>query len=310
LPPVIIAFCILLYHDLPESDELTPRIACGILPSQMTQDYLTRLLTTYWFAPPVALWRAVELRVAAEERYEHPLLDLGCGDGLIAQALFETEGYVDVGFDPWAEQLRRAARSGAYRHLDLADGHRLPYTDGIFATIFSNSVLEHIPKVQPVLREASRVLWPGGRFIFTVPSDAFRRLLDGYARRMAAGDAPGAEAYAAAVDARLEHHHYHTPEEWRDLLAAARMTLVKARYYIPEKVERLWDRMNVRYGIGKQRTAWGSLVSPRLRRLGYQALLRRIVVHRLSRHWRPYYEMDVLPGEKGGGLLVVAQKEK
>jgi SAM-dependent methyltransferase len=276
----------------------------------MTQDYLTRLLTTYWFAPPVALWRAVELRVAAKEQYEHPLLDLGCGDGLIAQVLFGTEGYVDVGFDPWAKQLCRAAQSSAYRHLDLADGRRLPYADGAFATIFSNSVLEHIPEVQPVLHEAGRVLKPDGRFICTVPSDAFRRLLDGYARRMAAGDAPGAEAYAAAVDARLEHHHYHTPGEWRDLLAAAGMTLVKARYYIPEKVERLWDRMNIRYGIGKQRTAWGLLVSPRLRRLGYQALLRRIVVHRLSRRWRSYYEMDVLPGEKGGGLLVVAQKEK
>jgi SAM-dependent methyltransferase len=200
LPPFIIAFCALLYHDLPESGELTPRIACGILPSQMTQDYLTRLLTTYWFAPPVALWRAVELRVAAKEQYEHPLLDLGCGDGLIAQVLFGTEGYVDVGFDPWAKQLCRAAQSSAYRHLDLADGRRLPYADGAFATIFSNSVLEHIPEVQPVLHEAGRVLKPDGRFICTVPSDAFRRLLDGYARRMAAGDAPGAEAYAAAVD--------------------------------------------------------------------------------------------------------------
>jgi len=275
----------------------------------MTRDYLTELLTTYWFAPPVALWRAVELRVAAEEQYERPLLDLGCGDGLIAQALFGTESHVDVGFDPWAEQLRRAARSNVYRHLDLADGHRLPYADGTFATIFSNSVLEHIPEVQPVLREAGRVLRSGGRFIFTVPSDAFRRLLDGYARRMAAGDASGAEAYAAAVDAQLEHHHYHTPEEWRDLLAAAGMTLVKARYYIPENVERLWDRMNVRYGIGQRRTVWGLLVSPRLRRLGYQTLLRRVVVRRLSRRWRPYYEMDVPPGERGGGLLVVAQRD-
>ncbi len=275
----------------------------------MTRDYLTELLTTYWFAPPVALWRAVELRVAAEEQYERPLLDLGCGDGLIAQVLFGTEGYVDVGFDPWAEQLRRAARSGAYRHLDLANGHRLPYADGVFATIFSNSVLEHIPEVQPVLHEAGRVLQPGGRLIFTVPSDAFRCLLDGYARRIAAGDAPGAEAYAAAVDAQLEHHHYHTPAEWSDLLAAAGMTMVKARYYIPEKVERLWDRMNVRYGIGQQRTAWGLLVSPRLRSLGYHAILRRIIVHRLSRRWRSYYEMDILPGEKGGGLLIVAQRE-
>jgi SAM-dependent methyltransferase len=277
----------------------------------MTRDYLTDLLSAYWFAPPVALWRAVELRVAAEEWYERPLLDLGCGDGLIGRVLFGTEGCVDVGLDPWMDQLRQAARSGAYRHVDLADGHHLPYPDGAFATVFSNSVLEHIPGVGTVVREVGRVLKPGGRFILTVPSDVFRTLLDGYVRRMEAGDVEGAGAYAATVDARLEHHHYHTPDEWQRLLAAAGMTLEKARYYIPEQVERLWDRVNGRYGvysIGQRRTAWGLLVSPRLRPLGYQALLRRVVVRRLSRRWRPYYEMDVPPGERGGGLLIVARK--
>jgi SAM-dependent methyltransferase len=276
--------------------------------SEMTQDYLTELLMAYWFAPPVALWRAIELRVAAEERYKRPLLDLGCGDGLVGQAAFGKEGYVDVGVDPWLEQLNRAARSGVYRHVDLANGHHLPYSDGSFATVFSNSVLEHIHNVGSVLRETGRVLKPGGRFIFTVPSDVFRYLLDGYARRLEAGDVQGAEAYAAAVDARLEHRHYHTPTEWQHLLAAAGMTLVKARYYVPEEVERLWDRMNARYGIGQRRTAWGLLVSPRLRPLGYQALLRNAVVRSLSRRWRPYYEMDVPPGGKGGGLLLVARR--
>ena len=306
----------------------------------MTRDYLTELLTTYWFAPPVALWRAVELRVAAEERYERPLLDLGCGDGLIAQVLFGIENPVDVGFDPWLEQLRQAAQSGVYRHVDLADGHRLPYADGAFATVFSNSVLEHIPDVEPVVREVGRVLrcpeprpeprpepvegpvegpaactepsrsegQPGGHFIFTVPSDAFRSLLDGYIRAMEAGNVEKAERYAAGVDVWLEHHHYHTPEEWGDLLTAAGMRLVKARYYIPEEVERLWDRMNDRYGVGRPRSAWGTLVSPRLRPLGYQPLLRHFIVRTLSRRWRPYYEMDVPPGEKGGGLLVVARR--
>ena len=284
----------------------------------MKRDYLTELLTTYWFAPPVALWRAVELRVAAEEQYARPLLDLGCGDGLIGQALFGTGKQVDVGLDPWEDQLRRAARSGVYRHVGLADGHRLPYASGAFATVFSNSVLEHIPDVEPVVREVGRVLRcpepaegkPGGHFVFTVPSDAFHSLLDGYIQAMEAGNVEEAERYAAGVDVWLEHHHYHTPGEWRNILAAAGMTLVKARYYVPEPVERLWDRMNDRYGIGQRRSAWGLLVSPRLRRLGYQALLRRLVVRTLSRRWRPYYEMDVPPGEKGGGLLVVARRKE
>ncbi len=275
----------------------------------MTKDFLTELLETYWFAPPVALWRAVELRVAAEEQYERPLLDLGCGDGLIGLVLFGTQGCVDVGFDPWPEQLAQAARSGVFRHVDLANGHHMPYADASFATVFSNSVLEHIPNVEAVVHEVGRVLRRGGQFIFTVPSDVFRLLLDGYVERIDAGDRQAAEAYAAAVDARLAHHHYHTPEEWQRLLASAGMTLTNARYYVPEDVERLWDRMNNRYGIGQRRTLWSTLVSPRLRVLGYQALLRRAVVANLSRRWRPYYEMDVPPGEKGGGLLVVARRE-
>jgi hypothetical protein len=44
--------------------------------------------------------------------------------------------------------------------------------------------------------------------------------------------------------------------------------------------------------------------------LGYQDFLRRVVVQSLSRRWQPYYEMDVPLGEKGGGLLVVAQKKE
>ena len=273
-------------------------------------DYLTELLETYWFAPPVALWRAVELRAAAEEEYEAPVLDLGCGDGLVAQVLFGTEGQVDVGVDPWPAQLRRAARLGAYRHVDLADGHRLPYANLTFATIISNSVLEHIPDVLPVLHEVQRVLMPGGRFIFTVPSDAFRYFLDGYIRRKERGDMQGAEAYAAAVDARLEHYHYYSPSDWRHMLASVGMEMTESRYYVPEEVERLWDRMNNRYGIGRRWSAWGLLVSHRLRSLGYQDSLRRTLVRNLSRRWQPYYEMDVPPGEKGGGLLVVARKKE
>jgi SAM-dependent methyltransferase len=184
----------------------------------------------------------------------------------------------------------------------------MPYADQRFATVFSNSVLEHIQDVEPVLREVSRVLQPGGRFISTVPSDAFRSMLDGYARRIAGGDAAGAEAYAAVVDERLEHHHYHTPETWRELLSDAGLTLLESTYYIPEEVERFWDRMNVRYGVGQRKSAWSLLVSPRLRFLGFHRYLQRLVVDRLSHRWRRYYQMDVQPGARGGGLLIAARR--
>jgi SAM-dependent methyltransferase len=276
----------------------------------MTRDYLVELLSAYWFAPPVALWRAIELRAAGELQYERPLLDLGCGDGLIGQVLFGSQGKADVGLDPWLSQLRQAAELGVYRHVDQGVGHALPYTDRRFSTVFSNSVLEHIPDVAPVVNEVARVLRPEGRFIFTVPSDVFRQMLDGYVRQMAAEDPEGAEAYASAIDERLEHHHYYTPEEWETLLTDAGLTLLKAEYYMPQQVERFWDRMNDHYGVSRRLSAWRVLSSPRLRALGYQELLRRLVVKYLGGRWRPYYEMDVEPGTKGGGLLVVAQRKE
>lgn len=274
----------------------------------MGHDYLSDLLSAYWFAPPVALWRAIELRAVTRQPFQPPVLDLGCGDGLIAQVICDAQGRVDVGFDPWMSQLRKALRTGAYQHLDCANGQSLPYRNGSFATVFSNSVLEHIPDPLPVMQEAARVLAGGGRFVFTVPSDHFRTLLDGYARREAAGDEAKAEAYADSVDAFLEHHHYYSPAEWRASLADCGMALETAQYYVPGEVVRLWDRMNRRFGIGRRRSAWSILASPRLRRAGYQKALRGLVVRRLGAAWSRYYEMDVAVGQAGAGLLIVACK--
>lgn len=273
------------------------------------RDYLTLLLDSYWFAPPVALWRAVELRTVAAEEFPRPILDLGCGDGLIASVLFAGEPPLEVGFDPWWEQLRQGARSGMYRQVQRAFGSAMPYPDNLAATVFSNSVLEHIPDLEPVLREVGRVLRPGGRFIATVPSDAFRGLLAGYRRRVAAGDRAGAEAYAERVDRLLEHYRYPTPAQWGELLARAGLRLLHTRYYLPAETAELWDEANFTYGILREgRPFYRWLASPRLRPLGYQRLLRQAVVRTLSQRWRHAYELDVPPGGVGAGLVVVGEK--
>jgi len=273
------------------------------------RDYLALLLDQYWFAPPVALWRAVELRTAAAESFPRPILDLGCGDGLIARILFEGEAPVDVGLDPWFSQIRRAPSTGAYTAVQQASADAMPYRSGVFGTVFSNSVLEHIPNLTPVVQEVARVLVPGGRFIATVPSDAFRRLLAGYRAAIEAGNPAGAESYALRVDRELQHHRYPTPQAWEAMLAPAGLRLLRAQYYIPAAVEHVWDRANFTYGIrqeGSPLYRW--LASPRLRKLGYQTLIRRWVVRSLSKRWRKLYTLDVPAGDAGGGLLIVAER--
>lgn len=55
-----------------------------------------------------------------------------------------------------AEQLTERIR------LEQVDSKRLPYSDGHFDAVMSNSILHHIPKPQRALSEMFRVLKPGG----------------------------------------------------------------------------------------------------------------------------------------------------
>jgi len=84
-----------------------------------------------------------------------------------------------------------------------------------------------------------------------LPSDLRRlhQLLAGYRKRIAVGDAAGAEAYASSVDRKLEHYRYPTPAEWATLLEEAGLLLLYTRYYIPAPVAAIWDTANVTYGI-------------------------------------------------------------
>ena len=274
------------------------------------RDYLMLLLDQYWFAPPVALWRAIELRTLAVETFPRPILDVGCGDGLIAQVLFQNDPPIEVGFDPWPDQVRKAPPTGAYVSVQQAMGHAMPYADASFGSVLSNSVLEHIPELDPVLREVARVVRPGGRVLFTVPSDAFRRLLAGYRDRAARGDSVGAEAYATEIDAWLSHYRYPTPGDWRGMLARVGLRLLRTVYYVPSEVMALWDRANATYGVRRRAGVpfYRWLASPRLRWLGHQRWVRQRIVRALGQRWRQAYMMDVRAGDVGGGLLVVGEK--
>ena len=275
-----------------------------------THDYLTLLLDEYWFAPPVALWRAIELRTLVGETFPRPILDLGCGDGLIAHAFLQGDPPIETGFDPWLDQVRKAPATGAYGYVQQALGDAMPYPNDTFGSVLSNSVLEHIPDLEPVLREVARVTRPGGRVFFTVPSDAFRHLLAGYRDRAAAGKLEDAEAYATEIDTWLEHHRYPTPEDWGVMLGRVGLYLKRAVYYVSPDVMVLWDRANAAYGVrsGKGLPFYRWLASPRLRSLGYQRWVKQWVVRALGRRWRAAYAMDVPADGVGGGLLVVGEK--
>jgi len=90
------------------------------------------------------------------------LLDVGCGTGQSRQVYAERAGGY-VGIDLSLEALSRARRKAPSERWSQADAMRLPFADGSMDVVAFSSVLHHIPDPAPALREARRVLKPGGR---------------------------------------------------------------------------------------------------------------------------------------------------
>lgn len=89
------------------------------------------------------------------------LLDIGCGTG---QSFQLYSGYVKsyVGIDLSGAALRFARKTHPASSWICADATRLPFEDGRFGVVAFSSVLHHIPEFSVALREARRVLVPGG----------------------------------------------------------------------------------------------------------------------------------------------------
>ena len=118
-----------------------------------------------------ALLRAVEARFYEDISLPGPVLDLGCGDGHFASLAFQEP--VDMGLDPWWGPIQEAGTRSSYQDLVCAEGDKMPYPSDYFSSAVSNSVLEHIPDLDPVIKETARVLKPGAPFIFCVPNHRF-----------------------------------------------------------------------------------------------------------------------------------------
>jgi SAM-dependent methyltransferase len=104
------------------------------------------------------------------------ILDLGCGTGWLADSF---ESYVGVDASPEAvEAARRLGRDVRVGTLD----EPLPFDEGAFDGVILKDVLEHVPDPVSVVREARRLLRPGGRTFASSP-DAQRWVWDDYTHR-------------------------------------------------------------------------------------------------------------------------------
>ncbi len=179
------------------------------------------------------LLRAVEGRFYENIDLPSPTLDLGCGDGHFATIVFDRK--LEVGLDPWSAPLREAEKRGGYVKVIEASGDAIPYEPAHFGSAVSNSVLEHIPDLDSVLKDLARVLKPGAPFIFCVPNHNFLGALSVSNFFDRIGLKFLANAYRSFFNRIARHKHCDDPETWKTRLENAGFELVDWWHYFSPK---------------------------------------------------------------------------
>ncbi|MBS0208510.1 MAG: class I SAM-dependent methyltransferase [Planctomycetes bacterium] len=185
--------------------------------------------------------REVNARFVADLLTQQPaeseILDLGCGTAqipieLCRQSTTARVVAIDLSAEMLALAKRNLAAAGCAQRvrIERVDAKELPYGDGRFATIMSNSIVHHIPEPRLLLADACRVLAPGGLLFI-------RDLMRPYDQ--------------AAIDQIVATYAAHDTERQRALFAASLASalpleeirsLVSELGFAPETVQPTSDR--------------------------------------------------------------------
>jgi ubiquinone/menaquinone biosynthesis C-methylase UbiE len=195
-------------------------------------EFKSDFLLLYMSKAPLALAfeRYLECRILQTKKFERPILDLGCGDGLFSYILFNEK--IDTGIDPNHKELQRASHLDNYVELIECTGDTIPKPDGYYSTIFSNSVLEHIQDLDPVFKEIYRVIGDNGRVYITIPSKNFEQYTFINLIMLRLGLSGLASTYRKFCSRVIwKQYHYRTIEEWQVILKNSGFEVVDAFTY-------------------------------------------------------------------------------
>lgn len=117
-------------------------------------------------------WYAGMLEWLRRERPQGPVVELGCGSGLLLERLVAENLYEPAqlfGIEQSSEAVAIARRQVANVQTGDVEA-RLPFADGAVGVVILAEVIEHLIKPWHVLREIHRILRGGGVLLLSFPN--------------------------------------------------------------------------------------------------------------------------------------------
>jgi malonyl-CoA O-methyltransferase len=135
-----------------------------LVPLRQAYDRWSAVYDTY-DNPMVSAATEIVAGIAPMAEGRH-VLELGCGTGRNLLVLSGAGAESVTGCDLSAGMLAAARRKAPMLSLVSADvAGSLPFADGVADVVLFCLVLEHVAALSPPLREARRILRPGGRVV-------------------------------------------------------------------------------------------------------------------------------------------------
>lgn len=250
---------------------------------------LSRLAHYYAVAPSAVIIRTAEAELLRAVPIESPALDLCCGDGFFA-SLIRPSGF-EAGCDISESTLHQATRRNTYRTLACADITRgIPFPDGHFSTIVSNSSLEHVENIDNALREIARVLKQGGRLYTTFASH--------YAYEWWPCGQDTLNRYLSFQPV----YNYFPLQEWERRMGKVGLQVVGHQYYLSRTATRLLSFLDYHFSHVHM-TSDKTLARPVVR------VIHRVPPEVRAKFWaRLFARIKILAQGEGGGILITAER--
>ena len=196
--------------------------------------------------PSAYFFRAVELTTTYlnfnKIVFKHPSVDLGCGDGAVANLVFDENFTYGVDNNE-ANDVKKSIMSGRYQKVLIESAENLSLKSHSVNFVYSNCVIEHIPNNDKVLSEVSRILRDDGLFLFTVPSHMFPEYLYLTNKFLSFGLSFFSKMYKYRRNKMLNHFHCYSIDDWNDRLSRYSLKIINSKYYMSKRGLMLWDKM-------------------------------------------------------------------